>query len=264
MAKRAMTSEKASHVKRQGHKDALNFAILLGLKKDYQNDIKAKKDVIDQSGYSYSVKSGEKKWQIFLYSQSRFQNDVLFQSLNGLGDLFVECINAFPPKRKDYLKNKLLYKKKLSKAILKIKNYFTHTKKLKAFFAMSFFNGNEVDFLVIKENARYNIFHAKDVVDVLAKNCVTDTSKKRKKGELDHQKVVFKIKNEKNKLVTIGEIEMRNDSDMHYREVKFWMSKPLTLNLLKTNIKQFKDYSKKIRIFGSAIKKFQQRKNVTR
>ena len=42
---------------------------------DYQNDKKAKKDVIDPSGDAYSVKSGSKKWQIFLYGRNRFIND---------------------------------------------------------------------------------------------------------------------------------------------------------------------------------------------
>jgi hypothetical protein len=37
------------------------------LSNDYQNDVQAKKDVIDFNGDSHSVKSGKKRWQIFLY-----------------------------------------------------------------------------------------------------------------------------------------------------------------------------------------------------
>ncbi len=38
--KRAMTSQKASYVKKQGHQDAKEFAVLIGLSNDYQNDPK--------------------------------------------------------------------------------------------------------------------------------------------------------------------------------------------------------------------------------
>jgi len=62
--KKAMTSQKASYVKRKGHADAREFAELLGIGKEYKSEPQAKKDVIDLEGHSYSVKSGEKKWQI--------------------------------------------------------------------------------------------------------------------------------------------------------------------------------------------------------
>ncbi len=256
-----MSSEKASLVKRQGHKDAIEFALLLGLKRDYQNDIKAKKDVIDHSGYSYSVKSGEKKWQIFLYSLSRFQKDELFQAMNGLGDLFIQCIECFPANREDYLKNKLEFKEKLSKVMLTLKEYLSNKKKLRAFFSLAFFNGNEVDFLVIKQDKQFIVFDSKEVVNVLTENILVETSQKRRLNEFDNQKVVFKVY-DNNAIKTIGEIEMRNDSEQHYREVKFWMSKPLTLYLLTNKIKNKKNHKDKIILFGDAIKKFSKRKNV--
>ena len=40
-----------------------------------------KKDVIDSEGRSYSVKSGEKKWQIFLYGKKRFGEDYTFKGM---------------------------------------------------------------------------------------------------------------------------------------------------------------------------------------
>lgn len=64
--KRAMSSERAREVRRKGHDDAHEFAVFLGIGKEYKTDLRAKKDVIDSEGRSYSVKSGEKKWQIFL------------------------------------------------------------------------------------------------------------------------------------------------------------------------------------------------------
>ena len=51
--KKAMTSEKASFVKRKGHADAREFAEVLGIGKEFKSDPTAKKDVIDSEGYSY-------------------------------------------------------------------------------------------------------------------------------------------------------------------------------------------------------------------
>jgi hypothetical protein len=56
----------------------------------------------------------------------------------------------------------------------------------------------------------------KDVVKVLSEKISVENSKARQKGQIDDQKVVFKVDKR-----TIGEIEMRNDSDVHYREVNF-------------------------------------------
>ncbi|MDR0800472.1 MAG: hypothetical protein LBN01_02940 [Endomicrobium sp.] len=54
--KRGLDSERARAVRKQGHDDALEFALTIGLNSDYRNDLKAKK----------------------------------------MGVLLVDCINAFP------------------------------------------------------------------------------------------------------------------------------------------------------------------------
>ncbi len=48
--KRAMSSEEASYVKIKGHKDARDFASLLGIGKEYTSEPQTKKDVIDSEG----------------------------------------------------------------------------------------------------------------------------------------------------------------------------------------------------------------------
>ena len=82
--KRGLSSENARKVRQQGHDDAFEFAMLIGLDSDYQNDVVAKKDVIDPSGDAHSVKSGNKKWQLFLYGLNRFSTDDFFQTMNGI------------------------------------------------------------------------------------------------------------------------------------------------------------------------------------
>jgi len=55
----------------------------------------------------------------------------------------------------------------------------------------------------------------------LSKNFAADNSQARNNTQISNQKVVFKVDNK-----TYGEIEMRNDSEIHYREVKFWLNNP--------------------------------------
>ncbi|MCS7199436.1 MAG: hypothetical protein N2327_01025 [Caldimicrobium sp.] len=45
---------------------------------------------------------------------------------------------------------------------------------------------------------------------------------------------------------------------MHYREVKFWLSKPLTLNLLKEKIEK-RETIGRIVLYGEAIRKLKRR-----
>jgi hypothetical protein len=248
--KKAMTSEKASYVKRKGHEDAREFAEVLGIGKEYKSDPQAKKDVIDSEGHSYSVKSGEKKWQIFLYGKTRFEKDYTYRGMNGIGDLFLQCIESFPESMDDYLKNKRLYKERLQKPMRELCSKLKDKRLLAAFIDKSMFNSGEVDFLVIKEENKFHVFWSREVVDILAKSYEVENSKARSKNQIDAQKVVFKVAGK-----THGEIEMRNDSEVHYREVKFWLDKRLTFGLLTSKIEESQEFNRRIIIYGGAIKK---------
>jgi hypothetical protein len=248
--KKAMTSEKASFVKKRGHADAREFAEVLGIGKEFKSDPTAKKDVIDSEGYSYSVKSGEKKWQIFLYGKTRFESNFTFKSMDGLGEIFLQCIGSFPELRSDYLKDKRKYKEKLQEPMRKLCEKLKDKRLLAGFIDKSMFNSGEVNFLVVKDKEKFHVFWGKDVVDTLTENFKVENSKAKISSQLDDQKVVFKFSGK-----TIGEIEMRNDSDIHYREVKFWLGKSQTLNLLKSKISPSKEVNKRLILYGIAIKK---------
>lgn len=253
--KRAMTSEQARTVRQAGHDDAKKFACLIGLPSDYQNDPQAKKDVIDLSGDAHSVKSGVKKWQIFLYSPSRFEKDTIFRRLNGLGHLLLNCLNIFPNTFKEYKQKKVYYKNLLREPMQALKEKLQDKETLKAFFEKSFFNAGEAVYLTIKNNNAFYIFHSNDVVKILTENIGVENS-------IGEQKVIFKIKNTNLKtlnrfpITTIGEIEMRNDSNIHFKEIKFWMSKDKTFELLKNNISPFKEVKSKLFLYGKALKTF--------
>lgn len=256
LKKKAMPSEKASYVKRKGHADAREFAELLGIGKEYKSEPQAKKDVIDSEGHSYSVKSGEKKWQIFLYSKTRFERNYTFKGMSGLSELFLECIESFPESRDEYLKNKELYKRRLQEPMRKLCEKLKDKQLLAAFIDKSMFNSGEVDFLVVKEENLFHIFWSKEVVKVLSDYYEVENSKARSKNQFDAQKVIFKVSGK-----THGEIEMRNDSEVHYREIKFWLDKKLTFNLLKSKIKGTKNITERIVLYGKAINKLSKIQN---
>lgn len=211
---------------------------------------KPKKDVIDSEGYSYSVKSGEKKWQIFLYGKTRFETDYTFKGMNGIGELFLRCSNAFPEKREDYLKNRSFYKKKLQEPMRELCKRLKEKRILAAFIDKSMFNSGEVNFFVIKEKGIFHVFWGRNVVEVLKDNFQVENSKARTKNQFDDQKVILKVSGK-----TYGEIEMRNDSEIHYREIKFWLDKKLITELLKKEVPKAQKFNEKIIACGNAIKK---------
>lgn len=229
--RRAMTPDKASEVKLAGHRDEAEFAGAIGGRL-FAGDRRAKPDVAD-GDYYYSVKSGAKKWQIFLYSQKRLQEDAGFGVINGIGELLAECLNAFPPAFDAYRADKARYKNQLRAPMRAVKEKLSQPKLLKGFFAKALFN-DKVDFLAVKSGGLFHVFHKSDVLAVMSANVGAVNSQARTARQTPEQKVVFKAGFPR--LTTLGEIEIRNDSDVHYREVKFWMFKDKTLALLQDGI----------------------------
>ncbi|TSC91855.1 MAG: hypothetical protein CEN92_179, partial [Candidatus Berkelbacteria bacterium Licking1014_96] len=164
-------------------------------------------------------------------------------------------LDVFPNKFEKYKQNKIFYKNRLRKLMQKIKIRMQNKETLRAFLEKSFFNAGEVTYLTIKHNNYFNVFHGDDAVKILTDKINVDNSK----GE---QKVIFKIKNINMKtsknfpLITIGEIEMRNDSKIHFKEMKFWMGKDKTFELLKNNISPVKKIKSKLSVYGKALKTF--------
>ena len=166
--RRGGTPDQARAYRQAGHDDALRFANLLGLGQDYDNDRSAKKDVIDPSGDAHSLKSGQKKWQIFLYRRSRFENDDGLQALNGIGSLLIHCIDVFPPRYEDYEGSKRASKERLRTPMRELKDRFQRKALLRAFLTKSIFNGGEVNYLTIFHEGKFHVYQNKDVVNVMA------------------------------------------------------------------------------------------------
>ncbi len=101
-----MTTAAARRVELAGHEAEKEFADLIG---GFIYPGSRKKDVIDAQGNIHSVKSGDKKWQIFLYSRNRFETSVGFLG----APFFIACIDSFPQKRNEYEKDKIKFKAQL-------------------------------------------------------------------------------------------------------------------------------------------------------
>jgi hypothetical protein len=249
--KRALSSEGARNVRQKGYDDALEFALAIGLSSDYKNNPQAKKDVIDPSGDAHSVKGGLKKWQIFLYGINRFGSDEAFAVMNGIGELLAQCINAFPQTFAEYQQNKAAAKKRLRKPMVALAQKMQENKRLRAFLNKSLFNGGEVDYLTVKENGKFHVFLNQDIIKTFGENLEVCNSIVHASGQTPEQKVLFRYKG-----VNLGELEMRNDSVIHYREVRFNMIKPKVMVLLFKKIPIAKKFNEKVFVYGNASKKF--------
>lgn len=253
--KRGLSSEGARAVRQQGHDDALEFAKAIGMNNDYLNDKAAKKDVIDLCGDAHSVKSGHKKWQIFLYGLNRFSGDYGFIALNGMGELLANCIRSFPETYEEYLLDKASAKEKCKVPMQELCAKLQDKKRVKAFFHKSMFNGGEVNYLTVKHHGKFHVFLNEDVINCFGENFSVHNSKAKTASQFDDQKVLFKYQNN-----NVAELEMRNDSLAHYREVRFNMYKPRAMNLLFEKITESKTYNDDVILYGAAIKKFHKSK----
>jgi hypothetical protein len=251
MARRASSSDRAREYRQAGHDDAREFAYSIGLPSDYKNDPHAKKDVIDPSGDAHSVKSGQKKWQIFLYGLGRFWSDDAWGTMNGIGDLLAECINAFPPDFKAYQRNKPAAKERLRRPMKRIAELLQDKRRLRSFLNKSLFNGGEVNYLTVKHEGLFHVFLNQDVIRVLSDNLEICNSRAITTGQTPEQKVLFRYNG-----LNVGELEMRNDSEVHYREVRFNMIKPKVMDLLFSKIPSNQAFNEVVWVYGNASKRF--------
>ncbi len=248
-----MTTENARRVRLAGHEAEKEFADLIG---GFVYPGSRKKDVIDKQGNIHSIKSGDIKWQIFLYSRNRFETSIGFLG----APFFIACIDSFPEKWSDYTTNKIRFKTRLQKPMRKLKGFlsrkgnkiFLHSNK-SIFLLEAIFHSSEVDYFTVKEGSIFHIFDAREVINIIDTSIKLANSKASQEGQMDDQKVILKLIDSN---ITIGEIEMRNDSKVHYKQIKFWMDREKTLNLLKDKIDSARGKSERIITHGKAKNRF--------
>lgn len=282
--RRSPSSKISSYKKLLGHKNEEKYAKLI-----YGNVVKGiqKGDVKDKFERLHSVKSG-KKWQVFLYSYHRISKSlylkILLSSLDAFSpkpeEYFADRIKCIEYKESYIKKNgreackiltnddtkkflgKNIYieaKELLSKSSYIICNQLKKDHFLRRFYDESFFNNNEVKFLSIKnedkdEKEIFRVFHKEDVLDTLENLTFPAISKAGKVPEdfnVAGQKVLLRY-NRQGKFKNIGELEIRNDSVKHYRQVRFNMYGKDVLSLLLKSINEKKTING-LSIYGRAI-----------
>ena len=254
-----MSSEEASNKKISGMINEIDFAQIIGgeVNAGSQTD---KKDVIDKQHNSHSVKGG-KYWQIFLYSRSRLASNTIFRGMGSLADLLIGCIDAFPAEYTDYIDNKKPAKIQLQPAMRAVQSELSTPHILAAFFSKALFNGGEVKYLSVLHPdissgncgvaaKHFYIFHQDDVVEVLVKTLAVKNSKARNKNQYDDQKVIFWCGR------NVGELELRTDSELHYRQLKCRFNAKLVLAILQANLGAGKQLGDQLTAYGRAIRGF--------
>lgn len=258
MAKRAMSSEKASRIKRSGHANEEHFAAAIGGQVN-QGAHTDKKDVIDASHRTHSVKAGT-WWQVFLYGRSRLEENTIFQGLGNLAAIMIECIDAYPRDFAAYKQNKMRAKFNLQAPMRKLLGELQNPKLFKAFLNKALFDGGNADYLSVflgaasaRESEKvFHIFHKDDVVSILADGVLLKNSKARNSKQTDDQKVIFWSKMHKK---NAGEIEDRHDSKRHYRQMKFRLNAEKVAEMLFAHLRK-NPVTPAVITYGKAIAQF--------
>ncbi len=252
-----MSSAHASEVKTAGHKNEVDFATLIGGNVQ-QGSHTDKKDVIDRQHRSHSVKAGT-WWQIFLYGRERLRTDAIFQGLGQVADIMIDCLDAFPTDRSDYLRDKVSAKQRLQPKMRRLLAEMQDPKIFRAFLDKALFDGGSAQYLsvfpgpakTLIANKHFHIFNKDDVVDALISDVTLQNSKARRSGEMDDLKVTLRsaLLNR-----NIGEIEVRTDSDIHYREMKFRVNAKSVMLILTNEIRESFLLHPQLTTYGRAVR----------
>lgn len=268
---RGSSSSLASGYKKSGHQNEDDFGAVMGGtniglpaqgKTDWKSDSGTKFTI--KKGFDLATRTWTKKWQIFLYGISRLKTDPGFRNIQPVGGLLAAMLDSFPTNFDTYNEDKQVVKailntlpvslkgegrlKKVFASTLESNQYVSSKKKLSQvtsalrfelenmasrehFFEKAFFNGNEVDSLVITEGETFVIYERRDVVSILTKNLSPSISSAGKRSDdlnIAGQKVVFKHDGK-----NYAELEVRNEPN-HYRELRFNGNAKLIADLLRS------------------------------
>lgn len=281
--RRAPSSQISREKKLEGHKREDAFASLIDA---CVLSGTQKADVEDKNRFNYSVKGG-KKWQVFLYGYNRIAASQYLCVLQHCLDAFTEDYSQYLKDRETCISYKEHYVSTYGKPATKrlsnediIKelgvNTYTEAKEQLAeatkvvclalkdnsfrrnFICEAMFNNEEVDFLAIKAPGSdvFSVYDKEEVLDILSENLFPELSRAGRIAEdynVPGQKTLLKYTNPRGRTKNIVEIEIRNDSNVHYRQVRFNMYSADTLYLL-SELKSQK-LCQGVMVYGKAIGK---------
>ena len=240
--KRAMTSQKASIVKKQGHRNQDRFALLMNGQKS--QDHTGKIDIRVQEK-TYSLKKECKRIQFALYTISSRR----WRNMSHMSEMCKMCLSVLPVKFQEYKNDVQRYKNLLGEKMEDLKESCQDKNKLKELLEI-FIRGrsNEVRFVVFHYKGQDYIFQADEMIDKIIQNTNVSTSSKRSVVSEDAQKVV--IRNTHN----IIEMEIRKSSQTHYREFLCVANRDKLLTLLLNSVPGRSYFKENVILLGKAIK----------
>jgi len=233
--KKAMSKEKASFVKKEGHTNEDDFAALVGgVKVEGTGKTDVRMPMEDGVIWkNCSLKKICKRIQFALYSAKSKH-----WSSSEITALCKACFAVYPPTFAEYQANKTEVKARLRGPMVALKEFLNADPAHVATFLRQFItNGDEIDLLVMKDEGYdvkaegekadegaektpiHYIFDAKEVIQILVSNTQVSNSTGFKAGETPEQKVIFKYEKKPGTWKNIIEVEMRNSSEQHYAEL---------------------------------------------
>lgn len=267
--RRAPSSLISSQKKLGGHHRERIYAkliggiVLLGTKKG---------DIKDINGKLHSVKSG-KKWQVFLYGYGRISTGQHINILKPCLDAFPENYAQYLVDREKCIAYKELYvlnngreaakylsnddvaatlgantyieaKNKLEKATLSVRELLNDKDILRSFLDEAIFNNGEVAYLAIEDTISnkdriFRVFSRDDVLNILSRRlypAISTAGRVPEDFNVAGQKTLLRYEKVNGQHKNIVEIEIRNDSAIHYRQVRFNMYAKDALYLLLSEL----------------------------
>lgn len=233
-----MRTELAHRTRMKGGEHENDFAELIG-GRIVQGTHTNRMNVLDAREQEYSVRAGT-WWQLFLLGEDDLARNTIFQGVGNVASIMLDCLNAYPPKYHDYLRDKRAAKQALRPHMRRLRMELSRREVLMAFLERALFDGGKADYLTILPGPHetslsekyFHVFRRNDVATALATDMKPANSRARKRGETSGQKVVFKSHLLERQ---IGEIEDRHDSRWHYRRMRFRLHGPSVFHILKHN-----------------------------
>jgi len=248
--KKAMSSEKASFVKKEGHSNEDDFAVLIGGEKIKGTQ---KGDVL-KNGHKLSLKKICNRIQFALYG-------IDSEHWVETSPSAIKCKNIlsiYPESFAEYQGNKTHYKTLLREKMVDFKNFLSIKDNLKEYLSLVITKSGDVEYIVMKDKTNQFIFDASEVIDTIVSNGVVVNSKARKAGDTPEQKVLITIPSGKN-FVNLLELEIRNSSEGHYAKFLCVCFRDRLFGLLKSCITEEKIFNDNLVVRGKAITNFQEK-----
>ncbi len=248
--KKAMSSEKASFVKKEGHTNEDDFAPLINGEKVKGT---GKADIL-KNGYKFSLKKICSRIQFALYGKDS-------KNWVETSPSAVKCktiLSIYPDSFAEYQGNKTHYKSLLREKMVDFKDHLSLKDNLKEYLSLIITKSGEVDYLVMKDVTNHFIFDANEAIDTIVSKSVVVNSKARKAGDTPEQKVLITIPKGKG-FVNLIELETRNSSEGHYAEFLCVCNRDPLFGLLTTCITEEKIFNNNLVVRGKAITNFQEK-----